>query len=129
MCFSIIILFFFCLDHITHFFPVKQNYTVILSLIIATRSGSAEFVAVNIRLMYFVLCAFICHNYYDFPADFFFFFVTRTILECIIVMLMQHADHLHNYYTVCKGTGNWGVYYYIKIMEWVSFWLVRLRAY
>ena len=73
MCFSIIILFFFCLDHITHFFPVKQNYTVILSLIIATRSGSAEFVAVNVRLMYFVLCAFICHNYYDFPADFFFF--------------------------------------------------------
>lgn len=76
-CVFLYILFYFCLDHITHFFPVKQNYTVIL--IIATRSGSAEFVAVNVTLLYFVLCAFICHNYYDFPAD----FMMRTMLGCM----------------------------------------------
>ena len=78
MCVS---LYIFLLSRSYHsfFFPVKQNYTVIL--IIATHSGSAEFVAVNVTLLYFVLCAFICHNYYDFPAD----FMMRTIVGCVIV--------------------------------------------
>ena len=56
----------------------------------------------NVTLLYFVLCAFFCHNYYDFPAD----IMMRTILGCIIVMLTQRAGYLHNHYTVSKGAGN-----------------------
>lgn len=46
--------FFLFLDHITHFFSCEAELHSNI-LIIAADSGSAEFVAVNVTIMYFVL--------------------------------------------------------------------------